>query len=182
MAQLAEWLEDFHGSGMKIAFEDPDFGKLTLANGIAKTEEGRFSFSTDIRFGSGLDHMEAERHLTNLMEENGWEITYMNNRKGFRYDPESKLPDIFTKMYQELTGVEAKPYFMAGGTYARYLRNACAVGYWASDLQSKAVRPEMPAGHGGAHQRDECISIDSHFQGIRVLVHYLLAADEYINR
>lgn len=125
--------------------------------------------------------MEAEHHLTKLMEENGWEITYMNNRKGSRYNPESKLPAIFTEMYEDLTGVAAKSYFMAGGTYARHLKNACAVGYWAHDLDSKAMQPEMPAGHGSAHQRDECISIDAHFQGIRILVHYLLAADRYLN-
>ena len=182
MAQLFEWLEDFHGSGMNIAHEDPDFGKLTLANGIVKTEDGHVSFSTDIRFGIGLDHQEAEQRLTKLLEDHGWEITYMSNRKGFRVDPESPLPDRFTALYHELTGSEGKPYFMAGGTYSRHLKNAFTVGGSAFVKNPTAIRPELPVGHGGAHQRDECIPIEGCFQAMRVLTHYILAADKYLNQ
>lgn len=182
MALLFEWLEDFHGSGMNIAYEDPDFGKLTLANGIVKTEEGHVSFSTDIRFGIGLDHLEAEERLTKLVEKHGWEITYMSNRKGFRVDPDSPLPNHFTALYHELTGSDAKPYFMAGGTYSRHLKNAFTIGGHAFVKDLDAIRPELPAGHGGPHQRDECIPIEECFQAMRVLTHYILAADEYLNQ
>ncbi len=181
MAQLALWIGDYYGEGLGIAYEDPDFGKLTSSNGIVKTENGRLTFGMDIRFGVTLDHLETEAAVTRLMEQSGWHVTYVLNRKGFRVDKNSPLPDIFTSIYHTLTGSEAKPYFMAGGTYARHLKNAYEVGCWAEDKDSKAVRPKMPTGHGGAHQNDECISIDTHFQAIRVLTHYILACDRYLN-
>ncbi|MBQ8893075.1 MAG: Sapep family Mn(2+)-dependent dipeptidase [Clostridia bacterium] len=181
MAQLAHWLGDYWGNSFGIAFDDPDFGKLTAANGIVRTENGCCSFTTDIRFGTSLDHLETEAALTRLMEESGWRITYMHNRKGFKADPESPIPGTFTAIYKELTGADAKPYYMSGGTYARHLKNAFTVGSSAYDPNSKAICPEMPAGHGGAHQKDEFISIDGHFQGVRVLVHYLLACDRFLN-
>jgi len=39
----------------------------------------------------------------------------------------------------------------------------------------------MPAGRGGAHQRDECIDIDLFLQGIRVLFHAVIACDSQLN-
>ena len=182
MEQLSLWLGDYYGGGYGLAFVDSDFGKLTAANGIVAVEEGCMTFTTDIRFGSELNHLEAEERLTKLMEESGWKMTYMHNRPGFKVPKDNPMPDRFTAIYHELTGSDAKPYFMSGGTYSRALKNAFTVGAWAPDPDSKSIPPELPAGHGGAHQKDECISIDSHFQAVRVLVHYLLACDEYLNQ
>lgn len=182
MEQLSLWLGDYYGAGYGIAFEDPDFGKLTAANGIVAIEDGCMTFTTDIRFGSGLNHLEAEKRLTDLMEKSGWKMIYMHNRPGFKVPKESPMPEQFTAIYHELTGSDAKPYFMSGGTYSRTLKNAFTVGARALVPDSKAVCPELPAGHGGAHQKDECIPIDEHFQAVRVLVHFLLACDEYLNQ
>ena len=39
----------------------------------------------------------------------------------------------------------------------------------------------LPTGHGGAHQRDEAIDIESFFLGVRILAHYVLACDAHLN-
>lgn len=181
MAQLYGWIADYYGGGFGIAFEDEAFGKLTASNGLVWTREGHMAFGMDIRFGPALDHLKTEAEVTELLKKAGWEMTYVLNRKGYRNDPASPIPATLTGIYNEITGLQTKPYYMAGGTYARTLQNAFVVGVAAYDPDSKAVRPEMPAGHGGAHQRDETISVDWHFQAVRVMVHYLLACDEYLN-
>jgi acetylornithine deacetylase/succinyl-diaminopimelate desuccinylase-like protein len=40
----------------------------------------------------------------------------------------------------------------------------------------------MPAGRGGAHQRDEAADIEAVFLGIRALLHCVLACDELLNQ
>ena len=181
VAQLYGWICNYYGEGLGIAFEDPAFGKLTSSNGLVWMREGHLAFGMDIRFGTALDHLETEKFVTELLKKQGWEMTYVLNRKGYLNDPSSPIPSTLTDIYNEITGLQTKPYYMAGGTYGRHLKNAFVVGVSAYDPESKAVRPEMPEGHGGAHQRDECISVDGHFQAVRTMVHYLLACDEYLN-
>ena len=41
---------------------------------------------------------------------------------------------------------------------------------------------EMPKGHGGAHAPDEKIWIPGFFEAMRLLVQYVLATDEYLNK
>ena len=68
--------------------------------------------------------------------------------------PEAKT---VVDVYRELTGdAGAKPYYSAGGTYARHLKNAVSVG---TSLPGFGT-PELRVGHGGEHQPDECINID----------------------
>lgn len=181
MEQLAFWLNDYYGINIGIAHEDPDFGKLSSANGIVKMQEGRISFTLDIRFGVSRDHLQTEAELAQFFEAAGWSFTCLNNRKGFIADKNSPIPETFTNIYHELTGSKAMPYYMSGGTYSRHLKNAFTVGTSAYIAEPKALCPPMPAGHGGAHQRDEAISIEGHFEAVRILVHYLLACDRYLN-
>ena len=49
------------------------------------------------------------------------------------------------------------------------------------DPNSKAILPELPAGHGSAHQRDEYCIIDDWVLGLRLLTHFILASDREIN-
>ena len=60
-------------------------------------------------------------------------------------------------IYRTLTGdANAKPYYSAGGTYARHLKNAFSVG---TSLPGYPT-PKMRVGHGGEHQPDECINVE----------------------
>ena len=40
---------------------------------------------------------------------------------------------------------------------------------------------KMPEGHGGPHQCDERIDLEGFFEAVRILTHYVIAADELIN-
>jgi len=182
MARLYAFLSTCHGESLGIAHEDPDFGKLTSANGIVQAENQHLSFTLDIRFGCSLDHLETERKLEEFFASHGWEMEVISNRKGFSVDKNHPLPEALASLYRELTSLEdAKPYRMAGGTYSRYLKNSFTIGVRAHVPNSQAVRPEMPEGHGGAHQRDESIAVDSFFQAVRTVAHYLVLCDRFLS-
>jgi len=181
MKNVAELIGSYYGEGMGIAFEDEHFGRLTAVNGMVKVEDGSLWVSIDSRYGTGVDPEQLENAVHRAWEAIGFHVTYLNNRPGFLVDPDSPVPGMMKELYCEVTGEDKQTYYMAGGTYSRYLKNSFTVGVAAPDPESRAVRPEMPAGHGAAHQRDEMISVDGFFQGVRVMVHYILLLDQILN-
>ena len=61
---------------------------------------------------------------------------------------------------------EAQPYKTYGGTYARHLKNAFAMNH---SLPWDKSGLTLPAGHGGAHQSDECLATEALLGGIACL-------------
>ena len=177
MATLSKFLGDFDGEGMGIAVVDPDFGPLTSANGMVAVEDGKLRVSLDIRYGVVVDHEEIEKDLARIWEAEGWKIVYMFNRKGFNAPKDSPVPEIVVGVCKEVAGKDLKPFRMAGGTYCRYLPNAFPVGVAISGEDGVTAKLTFPAGHGGAHQRDEAADIEGFFLGVRVLLQCVLAVD-----
>lgn len=181
MQTLVRLMDGYYGEGMGIAFEEPGFGKLTCANGMVKVEDRKLCVSVDIRYGTGLPGEKLEAQLDKAWSAAGWELTYRDNHNGMKVDPNSPIPELLTELTCEITGEQYKPYWMAGGTYSRHLKNTYTVGSRVTDPDSKAVVPQLPAGHGGAHQRDEYCPVDNWILGVRLLTHCILACDQEIN-
>lgn len=181
MQTVARLMDGYYGEGMGIAFEEPGFYKLTCTNGMVKVEDGRLCVSLDIRYGSGMPGDKLETLLDQAWESAGWKLTYRNNEHGAKVDPDSPIPELLTQVTCQVTGEEYKPYWMFAGTYSRHLRNSFTVGTSVKDPNSKAILPELPAGHGGAHQRDEVCKVDDFLLGVRLLTNCVLACDQAIN-
>lgn len=171
-----------YAEGMELAHEDPIFGNLTAANGMVKMENGHLWISFDFRYGISLPPKELEEKFEKSWKAAGWSVENGVNRPGFDNDPASPFPAILTDTYNALTGKESHPLRLSGGTYCRCLKNAYSVGDRSYDPQSTVQKPELPAGHGGAHQPDEYVIVDSIFYAARILVHSLLACDEELNK
>ena len=180
LATVAAYLKGYWGEGLGIAHEDPDFGPLTCANGMVKVENGHLMVSLDIRYGITYDPKELEKTLAAAWEKAGWEITYLENRPGYSADPESPFPDLMKTITTELTGRDMPFYRMPGGTYGRYLKTAFPVGMAVTHVDHISEPLELPAGHGGAHQRDEAIEIEGFFMGVRILMQDILACDKIL--
>lgn len=179
---VATLMAGHYGENLDIAFEEPGFGKLTCTNGMVKVEDKLLSISVDIRYGTGLPSEKLEAQLDAVWDAAGWDTTYRDNHHGMKVDPESPIIGLLTDLACELTGQTYKPYWMNGGTYSRHLKNTYTVGSRITDPNTKAVVPDLPAGHGGAHQRDEYCIIDDFLLGVRMLTHCILACDEEINK
>ena len=181
MQTLATLMDGYYGEGLGIAFEEYGFGKLTCTNGMVKVEEGKLCVSVDIRYGASLPAEKLEAQLDKAWTEAGWSLTYRQNHHGAKVDPDNKLPELLTELTCQISGEEYKPYWMAAGTYSRHLKDGFTIGSRLPDRNSKAILPEFPAGHGGAHQRDEYCVIDDWILGLRLLTHFILASDREIN-
>lgn len=179
LASIVWMLESNYGENLGIKLED-DFGHLTVANGMVAVEEGKLRISIDIRYGTTMPGAELEARLDHVCKSQGWQIVYMHNREGFSTPKDSPIPDIIIDLCKELTGTEYKTFRMAGGTYARYLKNAYAVGKDVLIKDQPRTPLGLPKGHGGGHQKDEVCHIEGLYQAIRVLVHTIIACDQTI--
>lgn len=175
-----EMLSCHYGTGMGVEHNDPVFGKTTCVNGLCKTVDGKLRLSFDIRYGSTQDSAELEKAGDNSLEKYGFIPVEKDNRPGFSIDENSPYPAIFENIYAELTCERLKRVTMSGGTYARRLKNAFSVGTYIIKKDRETPFFQMPEGHGGAHQCDECIDIEGFFEAVKVLFNYVIACDNII--
>ena len=178
LSSAKQMLHCHYGKGMGINHEDPVFGKTTCVNGLCKTVGGKLRLSFDIRYGSTQDSSVLEKTGDEYLEKYGFAPVDKDNRPGFSIDESSPYPTVFENIYAELTGERLNRVTMAGGTYARRLKNAFSVGTYIIKKDRETPVFEMPEGHGGAHQCDECIDIEGFFEAVKVLLNYILACDE----
>lgn len=174
-------LDDYYGSGLNCAHEDENFGKLTCVNGMVKIEENRLMLSFDIRYGSTLCSEILINNTTSSAQSLGFTIESPSNSEGFFIDKNSEIPGVLESVFEEVTGDKINRVLMSGGTYARKLKNAFSVGtfYITNDRKNSVL--EMPDGHGGPHQCDECIDIEGFFTALRILIHYVISCDNLLN-
>lgn len=174
---VAKYLQGYWGEGLGIAHEDPVFGKLTCSNGMVKVEDGYLLVSLDIRYGIAYDPKKLEQDLYDAWEKAGWQVTYMENQPGYAADPDSPYPQVLKAIADEMIGRELPFYRMPGGTYGRFLKTAFPVGIIADNPALIQEKLDLPAGHGGSHQRDEAAHLDSFFLGVRTVAQMVLACD-----
>lgn len=180
LSDVANYLQDYYGEALGIAHNDSRFGNLTCANGMVDLEDGHLKVSLDIRYGTEQAPDELEQKLHRAWNHAGFRIVYMDNRPGYTTDPDSPVPAALTAVAEELSGHSMTCSLMQGGTYGRYLKNAFPVGTRISHINTPSAERFLPEGHGGAHQRDEAVDIESFFLGIRILAHYVLTCDELL--
>lgn len=182
MAQTAQILSCPFGSALGIDFCDDLFGRLTFVNGMVSLEDGCLKLSFDMRFSSALETNDLLNRTEAAFKDLGWGLEVVEKMPGFSIDSDSKIPEIFESIYKEITGDDKKSFKLGGGTYARHLENAFSVGTFCETKDRTAPILEMPAGHGGAHQCDEMIDIESFFAAVRIIIQYLIAMDEETNK
>ncbi len=180
LTSCARLLESGFGEGANMEHTDEIFGRLTMVNGIISTENNKLKLSFDIRYGSSLPASDAEKRAHSGIEALGWTYEDVENMEGFSIAKDSMIPDVLVETYNEMTGFEKDKITMAGGTYARFLKNAFSVGTY-TDFKGRESKPlAMPAGHGGAHEKDEKIDLDEFFFALRILMQYIIQADSLI--
>ncbi len=182
MKDVANILSCPFGTAMGLDFCDDLFGRLTFVNGIVKVEEGRLKLSFDMRYSSALDANGLIERTKAAFKKLEWGISVEDNKPGFSIDEGSKIPGLFEEIYKEITGLDKKSFKLGGGTYARNIKNAFSVGTFTETTERRTPALQMPAGHGGAHQCDEMIDLESFFAAVRVIIHYLMAMDDEINK
>lgn len=181
LSSVKELVSCYYGNGLGIEHTDPVFGKTTCVNGMCRTVDGKLRLSFDIRYGDTVNGIILETKADEALFKHNFIPVEKDNRPGFSIEKDSKFPAIFEDIYEEMTGERLERVTMAGGTYARKLKNAFSIG--TSIIKKDRTAPifEMPDGHGGPHQCDECIDIEGFFEAVKVLFNYILACDENLS-
>ena len=180
LSAVAQYLHDSHGEALGVVHVDSRFGSLTCANGMVDLEDGHLKVSLDIRYGTQQAPDELEQKLHRAWNNVDFQIVYMDNRPGYTTAPDSPVPAALTAVAEELSGHSLTCSLMQGGTYGRYLKNAFPVGTSIRHADREKSALIMPEGHGGAHQMDEAVDIESFLLGIRILAHYVLTCDDLL--
>ena len=129
--------------GLK-AMQD-ETGYLTMSPDMASYKNGELKITTDIRFPATLP-LSA---VTEKLDSFGVAYTIDNYQAPLYNDPNGKLISTLMGVYNEVTGNDAKPIAIGGGTYARALKCGCGFG------------PEMPGAEVTIHQANEYVTFDT---------------------
>ncbi len=175
LEDISKYLLDCYGNGFKIAHEDKEFGKLVCANGIVRmTEDNKIKLTFDCRIGLSYNLEDVKKQVCSVCE-NEWYFESADESTGYDTDDDNPFKRCLEDVYATVSGIEgAQGARIAGGTYARKLKNAYPIGTVA---YYKSQMPDMPEGHGGVHQPDEMMSIDGFLEGIKILVCILVEFD-----
>ena len=168
-------LKGDYGEGFGIKNDDPDFGPLTIANGIARMKDGRLSLSFDIRYGSSIDSEVMTETIRKRLDSIGFDFELMHDRRGYVIPKDNPNLQLLMKTYSECTGFPDDVCCVnGGGTYAKYLKNAFTMGASTDKKQPFT----LPPGHGLCHQPDECVPIDGVAEAAAILAYMLIKLDK----
>lgn len=175
MVFVANLLEKYYGEIFDIENLDADFGRLTVANGIIKTDDQRLTLSFDIRYGASADIIEAKEKIVKFFKQNNWSVDFVQEAKAFIINEDNSYITKCLNIYREFTGdITAQSYINAGGTYARYLPCAAEVG----TVLTNGRDFDLPTGHGGVHQPDEYMNINGLLDAIELILLMLIECDK----
>lgn len=155
MRGVTAFLEDYYGTGLGIAFETPEFGKLTMACGIARLENNRFNMVFDVRYPAGLNTQVTRKTVEQRLGAYGFAIDRWLDSKGYYIDPNLPVIQKMKAICEHVWAREFPLYVMGGGTYARKMPNAVPFGPGLP-----RVSEEGSCGRGACHQPDEAIDLD----------------------
>ena len=172
-----ELLNHYDGKALGIMGSDSVYGDNTVTNGIVRIEDGRFSYTLDIRYGTAFSRKQILQRVESLLAEHSTEYSIIKDGEPKVTDKDSPYVKACMKAFGDFTGnYEAQPRVNAGGTYSRYLPNAIEIG---TSIGHK--RPNLPAGRGGAHQSDEYISVEGMLDALELIINMITEVDRINN-
>ena len=142
-------LSSYDGSSIGVDCTDEYFDALTLIGGIIKTEGNRFVQSIDSRFPTTMSAERLTAVLSELASACGATIETGHTMAPFVTDPQSAPIRILAETFNEVAGVEAEPYTMGGGTYARHFKSAASFG---PAFDERFIKPEWVGSEHGPNE------------------------------
>ena len=176
---IAYATSDFYGAWADISYEDEISGKLTCAGTVLKLEDHRAKLLYNIRYSitADADHIQAQ--LAKTSADHGCTFELFSNSAPNHFPRERKIVDLLTDVFNDLTGLDRKPYVMGGGTYARKLPNAVAYGLGGVPRPANSPAPIVEKGHGGAHEPDEMVDLKTQLEAAKIFAMAMIALNDY---
>ena len=158
------------GTGLGIDCADGPFGPLTIIGGRIYMEEGRLVQTIDSRFPTCTDGDKLAAQVTAALG-SGAQLQDVDAAEPFYIEADSPAIQACINTYNEVTGEDAKPFTMGGGTYARHFPYAVSFGPEHVDLP-------LPEFGGPMHGANEAAPIDKLLEAVKIYILALLRLEE----
>ena len=158
---------DPYGVNLGLDTEDMIFTPLTIVGGVIGMEEGHVFQTVDCRYPTTSSGQDIVAQLTGNWGELA-QVHVLSDDKPFYMALDNPAVQVCVETYNAVTGEQAQPYTIGGGTYARHFPNAVSFG---------PEHPERPAPDfaGPIHGVDEAANIDWLMEALQI---YILALIE----
>lgn len=168
---------DYYGSFLGIDCTDEVSGTTVSSGTVLRYDNGHVSLLNDCRRAVTDNNDRLIANITKKAEEWDFSVSIQETSNGYALDVNGPTIQTIRKVYVDETGdTESTISIGKGGTYAGALPRAFATGV----ILRSDTRPDLPQGHGSAHQPDEFIVVDDYIKGIKLLMKMILAVDEVL--
>ena len=151
------------GEGLGIAGRDAVSGPLTINLGLLSLSDGQLSVTFDCRYPVFFDDRTISATVAKRLAPAGFAMEAASGSHPHHVPESSELVRKLMNVYNGLTGENAKPFAIGGGTYARHLEEGVAFGMlFPGD-------PEL------AHQAEENISLATLYKAARIYAYAIVA-------
>ena len=158
------------GEGLGINCADGPFGPLTVIGGRIYMEDGRIFQTMDSRFPTCTNGKKMTEQIRAALGD-GAELRDVTAAEPFYIEADSPAILACINTYNEVTGENAKPFTMGGGTYARHFPYAVSFGPEHVDLP-------LPEFGGPMHGANEAAPIDKLLEAVKIYIIALLRLEE----
>lgn len=151
------------GEAMGIAGCDQASGPLTLNLGLLSAEAGALSVTFDCRYPVFFDDRTISATVAKRLAPAGFVMEPCHASHPHHVPESSELVRKLMAVYNGVTGEQAKPFAIGGGTYARHLKEGVAYGMlFPGDLELE-------------HQANESIDLKNYAKAARIYAYAIVA-------
>ena len=151
------------GEAMGIAGCDAVSGPLTLNLGLLSAGEGALSVTFDCRYPVFFDDRTISSTVAKRLAPAGFVLEPGHASHPHHVPESSELVQKLMAVYNGITGENAKPFAIGGGTYARHLKEGVAYGMlFPGDLELE-------------HQANESIDLANFAKAARIYAYAIVA-------
>lgn len=169
-------LSDNYAQALGADFEDEPSGKLTCICGLVGTQDGCLTMNFNIRYPVTDSGDRVTAAMDSFFTAAGWGRTAHNDSTPAYVPVDDPTVKTLSAIYTKITGKDGTPYTMGGGTYARKLKNAVGFG-----MESGEPAADFGEGHGGVHQPDEVLAIDTLVQALKIYICSVVELDQILH-
>lgn len=175
ISYIAKVCSDGYGKGLGIDCEDDFYGPLTSTGSLIATSDSCLTITFNIRYPAAVPHTDIlDKIAASALTVQGTSSQHRHSGAHF-FDKSSPVVETLMDIVRDVTKMDAQPYAMGGGTYARMLPNALGFG----PGQPTDFSPlGFTDGRGSCHGPDEAVSIPNLCQGVLVYVLSIAHLDE----
>lgn len=165
---------DINGKKFDVWRESQQMKPMTIFAKTIRTLDGHLNLTVNIRYPIENSAEQIADGLKKAAGDHGMELVETKTgTKPFLLDKDQPLVQALAAIANEVTGDSKAPYTLSGSAYCSYLPNAYAYG-----MDGNQIPEDFPKGHGGAHGKDEIVSLDRLQTAMRIYGRALLALNE----